>query len=71
MAISVYKVVRVACHSRALIGLFSPGAYETNQLEIFHITPTRGTIVQKSTKYVKLTRSVFPWVTFPELVYCG
>ena len=30
MAIRVYKVVRVACHSRALIGLFSPGAYETN-----------------------------------------
>ena len=32
MAISVYKVVHVACHSRVLIGLVSPGPYETNQL---------------------------------------
>ena len=43
----------------------SKGKMECRLLEIFHVTPTRATIVQKSTKYAKLTRGVLLWVTFP------
>ena len=41
------------------------GANNSSLIEIFHITPTRATIVQKSTKYAKLMQGVFPWATFP------
>ena len=39
------------------------GANNSSLIEIFHITPTRATIVQKSTKYANLTGGVFPCVT--------
>ena len=52
-----------------LLEVVGPSSVPRALIEIFHITPTRATMVQKSTKYVKYTVR-FPMGNFPLFVAC-